>query len=47
MTVVRLGRVLDHRPTVQEARHRLARRIAFGNRGQLRQRYREGMEDQL
>jgi hypothetical protein len=32
---------------VQEARHRLARRIAFGNRGQLRQRYREGMEDQL
>lgn len=32
---------------VQEARHRLARRIAFGNRGQLRQRYREGMEEQL
>ncbi|TDD16554.1 hypothetical protein E1294_30810 [Nonomuraea diastatica] len=28
-------------------RHRLARKIAFGNRGQLRQRYREGMEDQL
>jgi len=26
------------------ARHRLARKIAFGNRGQ---RYREGMEDQL
>lgn len=30
-----------------EGRHRLARRIAFGQRGQLRQRYREGMEDQL
>ncbi|MER5418514.1 Tn3 family transposase [Streptosporangium roseum] len=26
---------------------RLARKIAFGNRGQLRQRYREGLEDQL
>ncbi|MFF0775651.1 Tn3 family transposase [Nonomuraea wenchangensis] len=34
-------------PNVQEARHRLARKIAFGNRGQLRQRYREGREDQL
>ncbi|MEU7002510.1 Tn3 family transposase [Nonomuraea sp. NPDC046570] len=34
-----------HPPT--PARHRLARKIAFGNRGQLRQRYREGLEDQL
>jgi hypothetical protein len=29
------------------ARHRLARKIFFGQRGELRQRYREGMEDQL
>lgn len=32
---------------LQRARHRLARKIAFGNRDQPRQRYREGMEDQL
>jgi hypothetical protein len=28
-------------------RHRLARKIFFGQRGELRQHYREGMEDQL
>ncbi|MET9388426.1 Tn3 family transposase [Streptomyces sp. NPDC002928] len=30
-----------------EARHRLARKIFFGRCGELRQHYREGMEDQL
>ncbi len=30
-----------------EGRHRLARRIFHGQRGELRQRYREGQEDQL
>jgi TnpA family transposase len=40
-------RMIGSQLNVQEARHRLARKIAFGNRGQLRQRYREGMEDQL
>jgi hypothetical protein len=39
--------MIGTRLNVQEARHRLARRIAFGNRGQLRRRYREGMEDQI
>ncbi|WP_329189448.1 Tn3 family transposase [Actinacidiphila glaucinigra] len=29
------------------AGHRLARRILFGQRGELRQNYREGMEEQL
>ena len=33
--------------TVQESRHRLARKIFYGQRGELRQRYREGQEDQL
>ncbi|WP_371584433.1 Tn3 family transposase [Streptomyces sp. NBC_01314] len=32
---------------ITEARHRLARKIFFGQRGELRQHYREGMEDQL
>lgn len=32
---------------LQEERHRLARQIFHGQRGQLRQRYREGQEDQL
>ncbi|MGN9787952.1 Tn3 family transposase [Nonomuraea sp. ZG12] len=40
-------RMIGTQLNVQEARHRLARKIAFGNRGQLRQRYREGLEDQL
>lgn len=31
----------------QESRHRLARKIFHGQRGELRQRYREGQEDQL
>jgi TnpA family transposase len=30
-----------------EARHRLARAVFHGQRGELRQRYREGQEDQL
>jgi TnpA family transposase len=30
-----------------EGRHRLARATFFGNRGEVRQRYREGQEDQL
>lgn len=33
--------------TVQESRHRMARKIFYGQRGELRQRYREGQEDQL
>jgi len=33
--------------TIQESRHQLARRIFHGQRGELRQRYREGQEDQL
>ena len=33
--------------TVQESRHRLARSIFHGRRGQIYQRYREGQEDQL
>ena len=33
--------------TVQESRHRLARKIFHGQRGELRQRYRQGQEDQL
>lgn len=31
----------------QESRHQLARKICHGHKGELRQRYREGMEDQL
>jgi TnpA family transposase len=30
-----------------EGRHRLARAVFYGQRGELRQRYREGQEDQL
>ncbi len=33
--------------TVQESRHRLARKLFHGQRGELRQRYREGQEDSL
>lgn len=33
--------------TVQESRHRLARAICHGRRGQIMQEYREGQEDQL
>jgi TnpA family transposase len=32
---------------LQESRHQLARRIFHGQRNELRQRYREGQEDQL
>lgn len=32
---------------VSEGRHALARKICFGNRGELKQRYRQGLEDQL
>lgn len=32
---------------ITEARHRLARKTFFGQRGKLRQHYREGMQDQL
>ncbi|MFK0256321.1 Tn3 family transposase [Streptomyces sp. NPDC090445] len=32
---------------VQEARHRLVRAVCHGGRGQIRQAYREGQEDQL
>ncbi|WP_455710033.1 Tn3 family transposase, partial [Nocardiopsis dassonvillei] len=32
---------------VSESRHALARKICFGNRGELRQRYRQGLEDRL
>jgi len=30
-----------------EQRHKLARRVAYGNRGELKQTYREGQEEQL
>ncbi|WP_246268688.1 transposase [Acrocarpospora macrocephala] len=40
-------RMIGTQLNVQEGRDRLARKIAFGNRGQLRQRYRDGLEDQL
>lgn len=33
--------------TVQESRHRLARKIFHGSRGEIRKRYREGQEDRL
>jgi hypothetical protein len=35
------------RLNVGEGRHSLARKTFFGQRGELRQRYREGQEDQL
>ncbi|MFC9854702.1 Tn3 family transposase [Streptomyces prasinus] len=40
-------RMIGTQLNVTEARHRLARKIFFGQRGELRQHYREGMEDQL
>lgn len=40
-------RRLNKQLTVQESRHRLARRICHGGNGQIRQAYREGQEDQL
>jgi TnpA family transposase len=40
-------RMIGAQLNITEARHRLARKIFFGQRGELRQHYREGMEDQL
>jgi hypothetical protein len=40
-------RTVHRQLTIQESRHRLARRIFHGQRGELRQAYREGQEDQL
>jgi TnpA family transposase len=40
-------RTVHRQLTVQESRHRLARKIFHGQRGELRQPYREGQEDQL
>ncbi|WP_439333682.1 Tn3 family transposase [Streptomyces albidochromogenes] len=40
-------RMIGAQLNVTEARHRLARKIFFGQRGELRQHYREVMEDQL
>ncbi len=40
-------RLIGAQLNLTEARHRIARKIFFGQRGELRQHYREGMEDQL
>ncbi len=40
-------RTVNTRTTVQESRHRLARKICHGKRGQIYQKYREGQENQL
>ncbi|OKI22866.1 hypothetical protein A6A08_18075 [Nocardiopsis sp. TSRI0078] len=40
-------RMIGAQLNVSESRHQLARKICFGNRGELRQRYRQGLEDQL
>jgi TnpA family transposase len=40
-------RAVNAQTTVQESRHRLARKICHGKRGQIYQRYREGQENQL
>ncbi|NQU38011.1 MAG: Tn3 family transposase, partial [Actinobacteria bacterium] len=40
-------REVNTQTTVQESRHRLARKIFHGKRGRLYQKYREGQEDQL
>jgi TnpA family transposase len=40
-------RMIGAQLNVSEGRHQLARKICFGNRGELRQRYRQGLEDQL
>jgi hypothetical protein len=40
-------RLMNRQLTVQESRHRLARAICHGGRGQIRQAYREGQEDRL
>jgi hypothetical protein len=40
-------RVVSHQLNLQEGRHRLGRKVFFGRRGQLRQPYRVGQQDQL
>jgi len=40
-------RAVNTQTTVQESRHRLARKICHGKRGLIYQRYREGQENQL
>ena len=40
-------RAVNAQTTVQESRHKLARVICHGKRGQIYQAYREGQEDQL
>ncbi|GAA4887028.1 hypothetical protein GCM10023237_00100 [Streptomyces coeruleoprunus] len=40
-------RQMNRQLTVQESRHKLARDICHGKRGQIMQAYREGQEDQL
>ncbi|MEU9159621.1 Tn3 family transposase [Streptomyces sp. NPDC048424] len=40
-------RMIGKHLNITEARHPLARKIFFGQRGELRQHYRGGMEDQL
>jgi hypothetical protein len=40
-------RQMNRQLTVQESRHRLAREICHGRRGQIVQAYRDGQEDQL
>jgi TnpA family transposase len=40
-------RTMSLQINIQEERHRLARKICHGKHGHLRQRYREGQEDQL
>jgi len=40
-------RAVNTQTTVQESRHKLARTVCHGKRGQIYQPYREGQEDQL
>lgn len=40
-------RRMNRQLTIQESHHRLGRKVCHGNRGQIRQTYREGQGDQL
>lgn len=40
-------RTVNRQTTIQESRHRLARVVCHGRRGQIFQAYRQGQEDQL
>src|SRR6266536_5380156 len=40
-------RAINAQQNLTESRHRLARKLFFGQRGEFRQAYQEGMEDQL